>query len=337
MLIVGNRAVGVVAELLHRDRTGVTATTGQRPVVVEEVRATLEVDHTRVIGEAGALPRHDRSPVRPRPGRPGRGGVRDELRATLRRENVVVQPVALEHPRPLLIQGRPTRIAVTGAEPRRRERDARRAAGVRDHVRVQLHVPQARVTPVQVRLPVIVDEDARIDLVVADQWSTERVAERPGRAVRHPDADDHLPVGALAHRHVPVELPVARDDLPGPRVGVRPGERRQAHRRAVIGPVHHVRGRVHPPLTHGEVGGPVLVMPGVEVDPAVVHHRRRVGGVDVLDDGVVGLGRARDQCEDAGHARQPGDRAPGPAVGPGCGSIFHLHDFSHRECAVRVV
>ena len=140
-------AVGVVAELLHRDRAGEAAAARQRAVVVEEVRAAVEVDDAGVVGEAAALGGHDRAAVGPRPGRAGRGGVADELRAALRREHDVVQAVALVDPGPFLVQGRPVRVAGAGAEPRGGERDLRRAARVRDHVGVELHVPQIAGCP----------------------------------------------------------------------------------------------------------------------------------------------------------------------------------------------
>ena len=127
---------------------------------------------------------------------------------------------------------------------------------------------------------------------------------------------------AVRHRHVPVELAVAADGLAGPGVRARPAEGGQAHRRAVVGPVDHVGRGPDPPVLHGEVGRAVFVVSGVEVDPAVVDQRGRVGGVDVLHDRVVGPGRGGvqrggDHGERQQEAHHPGGCPGEPRAGGG--------------------
>ncbi len=252
-----------------------------------------------MVGEAAALRGHDGAAVGPRPGRPRRRGVGDELRAALGREDVVVQPVALVDPGPLLVEGGPVGVTGAGAEARGRERDLRGAPGVGDHVVVELDVPEVRVAPVQEGLTAVVDHHGRVDLAVLHERVAEGVAERAGRAVRDAHADGHPAGGPVDDGDVPVELAAALDGLARPSVLAGPAEGADVHGGAVVGPVHHVGGRPDAPLLHGEVGGAVLVVSCVEVHPPVVHQRCRVGGVDVLHDRVVGLGGHR--CRDRVH------------------------------------
>ena len=95
----------------------------------------------------------------------------------------------------------------------------------------------------------------------------------------------------MAHRHVKVKLAVARDDPPGPRVGVGPAEGGQAHGRAVVLPVHHVRRREDAPVAHVVGRGVVLVMAGEHIDAVVVQERCRVCRLKGVHDRVVSSGK----------------------------------------------
>src|SRR5262249_2085689 len=97
---------------------------------------------------------------------------------------------------------------------------------------------------------------------------------------------------------VVVELPFALDDLAGPGVTAGPAEGLGRQRRAEIGPVDHVFGREASPIFHREPPGAVFVVARVEVDGALVGHRRRIGGVNRLHGRVVretGVGRERER------------------------------------------
>jgi hypothetical protein len=62
-----NRAVRVVSELLYRHRARIPAPTGQRTIMVEKVRSTVEINDSRMVREALARCRHNQATIRPRP------------------------------------------------------------------------------------------------------------------------------------------------------------------------------------------------------------------------------------------------------------------------------
>jgi hypothetical protein len=116
----------------------------------------------------------------------------------------------------------------------------------------------------------------------------EHVLERTQRTVGHRHRDRL--VGALdGHRGIEVELAAAFDRLGGPGVIVlvRPWKDRQAERRAVVGPVHHILRGIQAPIAHDEALRVVLVVAGVQVHRVANNQRRGIGREAGLDDGIV--------------------------------------------------
>ena len=123
----------------------------------------------------------------------------------------------------------------------------------RDHVLVQFADLTRLVTPDEIRSIVIINEHRRIDERRSDsKGSPDRIGPRTCGTVRDRDADRIALVAIAAD--VPVPLAVALDGLGRPRLVIllRPRERLQAERRAVIRPVHHVFGREDEPVLHLE-------------------------------------------------------------------------------------
>ncbi len=125
----------------------------------------------------------------------------------------------------------------------------------------------------------------------------ERIDERPRRAVG--DGDSHHAAVPRFGGHVGgvvVEFAVALDHLRGPRLAGSPAEIGRSEHRAVIRPGFHVGCRVAEPFGDVELlsaaGGVlarvVFVVADVEVERAVVHQRRGVGGPFVGDDRISG-------------------------------------------------
>ncbi len=245
-----------------------------------------------VVGEAAALGGHDGAAVGPGSQWAGGGGVADEFGAAFGGEDVVVDAVAFVDPGSFFEEGGSVGVAGAGAEAGGGEGDFGGAAGVAGHVGVEFDVPEVGVGPVEVGLAVVVDEDGGVDFAVFDEGVAEGVGEGAGGAGGDGDADGHAAGGAVGHGDVPVELAVAVDGLSGPGVGAGPGEAGEVEGGAVVGPVDHVGGGPDSPFLHGEVGGVVLVVAGVEVDPAVVDQWCRVSGVDRLHDRVVRPGHS---------------------------------------------
>ncbi|CDD81730.1 unknown [Bacteroides sp. CAG:462] len=301
--------VGVVVELLHGDTAAESAATGQLAGVIEEVGVAFVVDDSAVIGErAGVLQRHDFAHVLPRTERTVRHGVGDVLGHSSGCVEQVVLPVALAQPRPfgidvLVLLSLHARLGVGSSEAFHGLLHAVHLAVDGNHVRVQLRVVNVRVAPVQVGGAVVVDEYGRVDVVptAVVERLADGVLERSRRRVTHGDTNRHG-IGQLrVQADVPVELAVVLHALGSPGAVVRPGECFDGERRAVVGPVDHVRGRIDAPVLHPEEVRLVLVVAGIDVQPSIMHHRCRVGRVTGLDDGVLCVQGARHQQGHAPH------------------------------------
>ena len=303
----------VIAVAVRRDRAAVL----QCAVVIKEIRMPVEIEDAGVVREAGTERLHDRAGVGERSRGCGRLGIRDLLRDAVGRVREEVGPGVLHDPGPLFVLRREASCGRGGPERLRVVGRALDAPGIRDHVRIQLHVTRSTSLEVEVRLPVIVDEDGGIDVARAPRAAggDERLADGVlvGADGTRRNADpNHSCARFIVYGNVDVKFAISGDSLRSPRRGARPTERGPTRDRPVVGPVHHVGGRISKPPAKGVPGDgaarlpcDVLVVRRDEVHRPVVDHGGGVGRVVGLDDGVVGTcetwrqgGSAARECRD---------------------------------------
>ena len=259
----------------------------------------IEVHDASVIREAGTGGLHDGPHAGKGPPGCGGFGVRDVFRNAVRRVGENVRRAVLHDPRPLFVL-RGEVGAYSGPKGLGVDRRALDTPRIRNHVRVQLHVPRNTSSKVQVRLPVIVDEDRGIDVARAsratggDERRAFSVCVRAGRTRGNTNAN-LSPTGFGGQGNVNVEFPISGDGLWCPRGGGRPAERTPLSHGAVVGPVHHVRGRERVPLAKGVAGygsagcsSDVLVVGSNDVHPSVGDERRGIRCEVGLHDRVIG-------------------------------------------------
>jgi len=248
---------------------------------------SLIVNNAAVVGEAASLRGHDDPTVSPGTGGPGSRRIGDILRDTVCRIQQVVHISTPVEPRPLNVHPAAVRL---GAEALGSHVHLGDAAGVRDHILVELDVVGIRVAEIQVSLTVIVNEDGWVDEgpVRSAERLSQSVLEGADRGVRHGHADS---TSAAVFRHdgnVHIELSVTLDTLSCPGgilAGPLKGRLRQYS--AVVSPVLHIRGREALPVGHDVVLSAVSVVAGVHIEHAVIHKWSRVRGVAGLDERVV--------------------------------------------------
>ena len=167
----GERAVGIVLELLHGCTPSETASSGQLARVVEEVGAALVVGHAAVVGKRfGVLQRHDGAHVFP--GAHGRVAHRigDVLGHAARGIQQHVLAPALGYPGAfgvavLVLRVLHALVGLRGTESFHGLLHHGHPARYRHHVLAQPGHVHVGVAPVQVGLPVIVDEHRGVDVV----------------------------------------------------------------------------------------------------------------------------------------------------------------------------
>lgn len=208
--------------------------------MVEEVRVVLEVDDSGVVSERLARRRHHQATVRPWTGDARTRRISDIFTTAIRRIDQIPKIPPLINPWPLLIARRP-RVRPAPPRPKalRRKLHLRRPSAERNHILVELNIPQPGISPVEIRLSAIVNVDRRINLIILHQRLAQRIFIRALHAIRNRDSNCHAPA-LLLHRHVEVELPVARNHLARPRTVVGPAEGREVHYHTMVLPVGHV-------------------------------------------------------------------------------------------------
>ena len=130
----------------------------------------------------------------------------------------IIQILALVQPWPFFIQCRTFgHIALTLAECLLDHRDTDDITTVGNHVFVQFHIITERIPPIQISLPVVVDEDRGVYVspFALRQRLAQRVVKRTIRAVRHGHTDG---TASRLHRHgnVSVKLSVTLHALHRP-------------------------------------------------------------------------------------------------------------------------
>ena len=271
--------------------------------MVEQEPLAVALDDRVVVGPAarGVL-LHEHAPVRERPERVVPGGVGQRLRFVDDvGEREVVDAAALEHERPLLeaLRERPVEQHGLGSE--------------LEHVVREAGASEAAARPVQVGLPVAVDEHVRVDPRDARDGRGLR-RERTVRGVG--DGDPDPPPADALHRvggggEVEKEAAVLLDGVRRPhrvRGHVDPRHVVLAQNHAVVGPVDEVGGRECVVVFHAEPVRPAVdVVRGVHVDPPVEGAGRGVGRELVGDERILGRRAAGGQREGG----QNGERTHG--------------------------
>ena len=293
------RPVSIIVHLGHRDGTAFVVffhfQTQQVVILSEHVRLSLVVDNAGMVTTRTVGRTHDVSLHVPRTGRRIAHGITDAFGAASGSKGQVIMVVALVKPWPFLIS---LQLA-----------DFYDVARGRNHVFVELHIIKIGVAPIHISLSVVVDIYRGVDVVpmllLPYQRLADRVFKRTVRRVGYQHADS-----IAMKRTVHIELAITFDDLQSPCsvVTLTPSEVLQRSNGTVVGPVHHVGGSIKLPIQHFEPISLciVLVMGRIKEHGVIVHHRRGVGRVLGLDNGILcvkhGLPCTCQQCgEGRGH------------------------------------
>ena len=263
-----------------------------------------------MVGKAPSFGRHQHTTVLPRACRAFAHGITEVLRYGASRPQQIIQILALVQPRPFFIERRTLgHVALTFAKRLLHHRDTDDVTTVGNHVFVQFHIITKRISPIEISLPVVIHKDRGVDVspFALRQRLSQRVVERAIRTVCHGYSDSTSP-RFHRHGHVSIELASALHALHGPSITFRPRECFVRQYRSVVGPVHHVGGSIKLPIQHFEPISLciVLVMGRIKEHGVIVHHRRGVGRVLGLDNGILcvkhGLPCTCQQCgEGRGH------------------------------------
>src|SRR5436190_5355182 len=183
-------AIRIVFEFFDANRAGETTTTWQSTIVIEEIRVLLEIKDSWMVGKTASLDRHNYALECPRTGGVGARRITDILRDAAGRKHHTIQAIPLVKPRALLVKSGALRVAIAFAETFFGQWNFNHSfvsyAGLKgDHVLVQFYVPKVGVTPIQIRLTIVIDVNCRINITRAGrhQGMPERVLERSGRVV----------------------------------------------------------------------------------------------------------------------------------------------------------
>ena len=270
--------------------------------MVEHIVVALEVDGAAVDGEAVDRLVHNPAPESPRAVNARRGRVGHIFRHTACRINQIVEAFALVDPRSLLVLGHglvlsylPVHLHLEISEGLRVAVAVNFAITVleRNHIVVELAVPEALVAPEKVGRAVIVDEYGRIDETeTGRKRPSDGVLPRPLRVIGHCYCESISALLGTA-AEIPVPLAVPFDGLGSPRTVPlsRPLESAGRNLCAEISPVHHILRAENQPVLHQEVGGVILIVIDKEIKLVTVNIWSGVRSINRADDGILGKER----------------------------------------------
>ena len=212
----GERAVGIVLELLYGHATAEATATRQFTRMIEEVGVALVVGYTAVVGERPRITqRHNLASIRPRTSGMRRSTIRNMFRySTSGIEQIVglgrwllafsfwlLYLGGLHQPRAFCIAILVFLATFTLVHGRRSEGLLRHVkltqfTTIGDHVLVQLQVVALGVTPHEPCLTVIVNHHRWVDVVprtILKQRFADGITERASRRVADGNTDSHTP------------------------------------------------------------------------------------------------------------------------------------------------
>ena len=168
-----------------------------------------------------------------------------------------------------------------------------------NHIAIQLQVVALRVTPHQPCLTIIINHHRGVDMIpraILEEGLTKGILERTCRTVAHSHTDGHTTREFAMCTDIPIVLTVALYRLTGPRTVVSPRETLQSQWRTMVGPVHHILGRINAPLLHPEEIGIILIMSSINIHPVTAYHWCGVACKPSLHKGVLCLSSHSSQC-----------------------------------------
>ena len=289
-------AISIILEFLYGNAASESTT--QFACMIEEIRLSLEVHHTTVVSKGTRfLQWHDFSLVFPRSERFLAHRVSDMLRHTTCRIEHIIVFASLHKPRTLgiiifIFHGRVTILHIRSTKAIHGHVDSAHLSLVingflrvhsvlqANHVVIQLGIIEMRIAPIEICLPIIIYPDRRIDVIpltIIKERFAECILERTCRRIAHGNTDGDTTTQLGVGADIPVIFAISLDGLCRPGTVIRPGEGREVERRAMVGPVHHIFGRIDTPFVHPEEISPILIVSGIDIEGIPIHHRCRVG------------------------------------------------------------
>ncbi len=240
--------VGIIFELLYSHTASETASPREPARVIEKIGMSSEVGHTAMVGKRPCvMERHYLAHILPRPFGRVTHRIGYMFGHTSGRIEQIIFAATLIEPRPLGIHVFVFGILVTefdrrGSEALHRLLDFSDLALKRNHIPVELHIINFRITPVEISLSVIVDKDRRVDIVptAVDKRRAYGILKRSDRRVTYSHSDSHRPGKTGVERHIEIKLAIALHTLRCPGPVVSPLEILYRQGRAVVGPVDHI-------------------------------------------------------------------------------------------------
>ena len=249
-------------------------------VLSEDIALTLIVNDARMVAARTVGRSHNVAFHLPRPGGVFSHGVADTFRAASGSVSQIILAITFVEPRTFLIV---LQLA-----------HAHDGAAIGNHVFVQRHIIQVRVTPVHIGLSVIVNPDSRVNVFPMFLLPYKRFSDRVfkwsiGRIGNQ--YADAVPVEGAIH----IKLTIALHYLlcPCTVITLTPSKLFQGSDGTVVCPVYHIGRGIKLPVEHFELVALciVFIVAGIEEDGVVIHHRGRVCRILGLDNRLLCCGR----------------------------------------------
>ena len=165
---------------------------------------------------------------------------------------------------------------------------------IRNHILVQFYITKLWIPKIQIGLTVIVYKYRRVNVVpisLIHKWLAKSIRKWSRRTVTDADTNYHTTI-LFVNRYIEIKFTVSFYTLRCPGAGIfliNPCKIIFGQDGTVVGPVHHVFGRIAFPVIHCVkiADQHIFIMCGIQVHRVTGNHWCRICRVNILHNGII--------------------------------------------------